>query len=152
MAVKQGASNYLTYPLDSAELQYVIESVYDFKLMNSELEYLRDEFWEPESLNFVRTDSPLMKDVFAKIRGVAGTRAAVLLIGETGTGKGVLASLIHRHSNRKDGPFVSVHCGAIPDTLLESELFGHEKGVFTGRDPQEIGEVRNRKRRNHIPG
>jgi DNA-binding NtrC family response regulator len=62
-----------------------------------------------------------------------------MLFGETGTGKGVLAQLIHKHSNRKDGPFISVHCGAIPDTLLESELFGHEKGAFTGAIRRKLG-------------
>ena len=70
--------------------------------------------------------------VFEDVRAVAPTKSTVLLTGETGTGKGVLAGLIHKHSNRRDEPFISVHCGAIPDTLLESELFGHEKGAFTG--------------------
>lgn len=75
-----------------------------------------------------------MEKVFGQIRMVPPTKSTVLLTGETGTGKGVLASLIHEHSNRRDAKFVSVHCGAIPDTLLESELFGHEKGAFTGAD------------------
>jgi transcriptional regulator with PAS, ATPase and Fis domain len=73
-----------------------------------------------------------MREVYKKIRAVAPTKATVLLMGETGTGKGLLARMIHRHSHRSDAPFISVHCGAIPDTLLESELFGHEKGAFTG--------------------
>jgi DNA-binding NtrC family response regulator len=80
-----------------------------------------------------------MQKVFAKIRSVAPTKSTVLLTGETGTGKGVLASLTHQHSNRRDAKFVSVHCGAIPDTLLESELFGHEKGAFTGADRRKQG-------------
>ncbi len=139
MAVKAGASNYLTYPIDPAEVRYVTESVYEFTLMESELKYLRDRFWQSESLEVVRTDSPLMKDVFEKVRNVAPTKVTVLLVGETGTGKGVVARLIHRHSNRRDGSFVSVHCGAIPDTLLESELFGHEKGAFTGAVRRKLG-------------
>jgi transcriptional regulator with PAS, ATPase and Fis domain len=77
--------------------------------------------------------------VFIKIRAVASTRATVLLIGETGTGKGLLARMIHMHSNRCDEPFISVHCGAIPETLLESELFGHEKGAFTGAVRKKLG-------------
>ena len=80
-----------------------------------------------------------MKAVYDKVRSVAPTRSTVLLLGETGTGKGVLANLIHQHSNRRDAQFISVHCGAIPDTLLESELFGHEKGAFTGAIAQKKG-------------
>jgi len=80
-----------------------------------------------------------MREVFKKIRAVASTRATVLLIGETGTGKGLLARMIHMHSNRCDDPFISVHCGAIPETLLESEMFGHEKGAFTGAVRKKLG-------------
>ncbi len=80
-----------------------------------------------------------MRDVFAKIRQVAGTRTTVLLTGETGTGKSLIAKLLHSHSNRKDMPFINVHCGAIPDTLVESELFGHEKGAFTGAIRRKLG-------------
>ncbi|MBN2122884.1 MAG: sigma-54-dependent Fis family transcriptional regulator [Deltaproteobacteria bacterium] len=139
MAVKAGASNYLTYPLDPEEVKYVIESVYESLIRQSELDYLRDIFWQAESLEIIQTRSPLMKEVFNKVRSVAPTKSTVLLMGETGTGKGVLANLIHKHSNRSDAPFISVHCGAIPDTLLESELFGHEKGAFTGAVKKKLG-------------
>ena len=108
-------------------------------LLRSELDYLRDQFWQPSSLAIIQTQSPAMQQVFAKIRSVAPTKSTVLLTGETGTGKGVLASLIHQHSNRRDAKLVNVHCGAIPDTLLESELFGHEKGAFTGADRRKLG-------------
>ena len=80
-----------------------------------------------------------MQKVYEQIRSVAPTKTTVLLYGETGTGKGVLANLIHRHSHRDKGQFISVHCGAIPDTLLESELFGHEKGSFTGAFKRKLG-------------
>jgi DNA-binding NtrC family response regulator len=80
-----------------------------------------------------------MKIVFDKIRSVAPTKSTVMITGETGTGKGVMANLIHKHSNRSDAQFISVHCGAIPDTLLESELFGHEKGAFTGAVRRKLG-------------
>jgi DNA-binding NtrC family response regulator len=88
--------------------------------------------WNPADAPLVRTLNPAMRDIFRKVERVAATRTTVLLTGETGVGKGTLARLIHRHSNRAEGPFVCIHCGAIPDNLVESELFGHEKGAFTG--------------------
>jgi DNA-binding NtrC family response regulator len=131
-AVKAGVHKYLTYPIDPSEVRLVIESLNESHTTNLELDYLRDHFWKSEWLEVIHTKTAGMREVFNKIRAVAPTRATVLLVGETGTGKGLLARIIHRHSNRSDDPFISVHCGAIPDTLLESELFGHEKGAFTG--------------------
>ena len=138
-AVKAGAADYLTCPVDPEEMKYIIQSINETILMRSELDYLKDQFWQPSSLPTVHSKSPMMQKVFAKIRSVAPTKSTVLLTGETGTGKGVLASLIHQHSNRRNAKFISVHCGAIPDTLLESELFGHEKGAFTGADRRKLG-------------
>ena len=131
-AVEAGAANYLTYPVHPSEVRLAVESLNESRTANLELDYLRDQFWKSEWLAIVQTKTDGMREVFKKIRAVAPTRATVLLMGETGTGKGLLARVIHRHSNRCDAPFISVHCGAIPDTLLESELFGHEKGAFTG--------------------
>ena len=108
-------------------------------ICQSELDCLRDRFWQAEDYEVLHTRSDAMRQVFYKIRSVAPTRSTVLLSGETGTGKSVLAKLIHRHSNRRDCRFISVHCGAIPDTLLESELFGHEKGAFTGAVRKKLG-------------
>jgi DNA-binding NtrC family response regulator len=139
MALKAGASNYLTYPLNPDEVKYVTESIDESIIIQSELNYLRDKFWQADSLEIVQTKSQPMKAVFEKIRSVAPTKSTVLLAGETGTGKGVLANLIHKHSNRRDAQFISVHCGAIPDTLLESELFGHERGAFTGAVRRKLG-------------
>jgi len=139
MAVKAGASNYVTYPINPDEVRYVKEAVQKSIRLQSELNYLRNKFWQAESLEVVQTKSPLMRKVFEKIQSVAPTKSTVLLVGETGTGKGVLANLIHKHSNRRDKQFISVHCGAIPDTLLESELFGHEKGAFTGAVRRKLG-------------
>ena len=139
MAVKAGASNYLTYPLDKVEQRYVTESINKSNIMQSELDYLRDKFWESDDLDVIQTKSTIMKKVFEKVQSVAPTRSTVLLTGETGTGKGVLAKLIHKHSNRRELQFISVHCGAIPDTLVESELFGHEKGAFTGAVRRQLG-------------
>ena len=138
-AVKAGANTYLTHPLDPEELKLVIESIYDYKIMESELDYLREQFWQTDALDLIQTKSSVMQKVYEKIRAVSPTKTTVLLLGETGTGKGVLANLIHQHSSRKNKQFIPVHCGAIPDTLLESELFGHEKGSFTGADRRKLG-------------
>lgn len=138
-AMKTGVSDYLTHPVSADEVKYVIESIQKSQRTELELDYLRDRFWRTDSLDVVRTNSLLMKRIFEKIRSVSPTRTTVLLTGETGTGKGELAKLIHRHSSRSDRQFISVHCGAIPDTLLESELFGHEKGAFTGAIRRKLG-------------
>ncbi len=138
-AVKAGASNYLTHPLNPEEVKYVVDSLQEYKRMHSELDYLRDRFWRTDSLSVLQTNSMKMKEVFSRVRAVAPTESTVLLTGETGTGKGVIARLIHKHSQRSTKQFISVHCGAIPDTLLESELFGHEKGAFTGAVKRKLG-------------
>ncbi|MHB9096611.1 MAG: sigma-54-dependent transcriptional regulator [Syntrophales bacterium] len=138
-AVKAGAANYVTYPLNADEVRYVAESIHESIRAQSELDYLRDRFWQSDSLEVVQTRNRAMREVFEQVRLVAPTKSTVLLAGETGTGKGVLAKLIHRHSNRREVQFIGVHCGAIPDTLLESELFGHEKGAFTGAVRRKLG-------------
>jgi DNA-binding NtrC family response regulator len=138
-AVKAGAQDYLSYPIDPSEVRLVIKSLADSVAKKIELDYLRDQFWKPEWLDIIKSRNAGMREVYKKIRSVAPTRATVLLIGETGTGKGLLARMLHMHSNRCDDPFISVHCGAIPDTLLESELFGHEKGAFTGAVRRKLG-------------
>ena len=138
-AVKAGASDYITYPIDPEEVRHVTETITEAIILQSELDYLRDRFWQSDYQDLVKTKSPTMQEVFATIRSVAPTKSTVLLIGETGTGKGLIARLIHQHSNRRDAQFISVHCGAIPDTLVESELFGHEKGAFTGAVRKKLG-------------
>jgi DNA-binding NtrC family response regulator len=138
-AVKAGASDYLSYPIDPEEVKHVARSISESIIKQSELNYLRDQFWQADSLELVKTKSPLMKRVFEKIRSVSPTKSTVLLTGDTGTGKSILAKLIHQHSNRRDAQFISVHCGAIPDTLVESEMFGHEKGAFTGAIKRKLG-------------
>jgi DNA-binding NtrC family response regulator len=139
MAVKAGAGNYVTFPISREELRHVTETVYKTILMKSELNYLREKIWQSDSLEIVNTESPVMREVFDKVKAVASMKTTVLLTGETGTGKGTLAKLIHRCSNRAKAQLIHVHCGAIQDTLLESELFGHEKGAFTGADRRKLG-------------
>jgi DNA-binding NtrC family response regulator len=138
-SVKEGANHYLTYPVIADELRFVRESLEETRRVQLELDYLRQRFWLPETSDLLKPSSPVMKEIMEKIRAVAPTRTTVLLTGETGTGKGVIARLIHAQSNRSAGRFIGVHCGAIPDTLLESELFGHEKGAFTGAVKRRLG-------------
>ena len=137
--VKAGAGDYLTYPIDASELKLVLESIAKTQHIESELLYLRERLTLLDLPEGARTNSPLMKHLLDDIASVALTRTTVLLTGETGTGKGVTARLIHHLSNRSDKPYVSVHSGAIPETLIESELFGHEKGSFTGAVRRKLG-------------
>jgi DNA-binding NtrC family response regulator len=137
--VKAGAADILNTPLSREQILLVTDSIADSILKQSELDYLRDRFWKADTLEVVRTKSPAMQEVFKKIQLVAPTKTTVLMSGETGTGKTVLAKLIHQHSNRQNAQFISVHCGAIPETLIESELFGHERGAFTGAIKKKMG-------------
>jgi len=138
-AVRAGFNDYLTYPIDQEEAKHVAQSLDESVKKESELNHLRDTFWQADSLELVQTGNPAMREVLEKVRAVAPTKSTVLLTGETGTGKGIVAKLIHSHSHRSNKPFISTHCGAIPDTLLESELFGHEKGAFTGAIRRKLG-------------
>jgi len=137
--VNHGADSYLVYPIDNAEIELVLKQVQESITKNLELAYLRDRFWKPDWLEIIKTGNPTMRQIFENVHSVAATIATILLLGETGTGKGLMARLIHQHSHRSEGPLVTVHCGAIPDTLLESELFGHEKGAFTGATQRKLG-------------
>lgn len=138
-AVKEGASDYTLFPIKPDDVNYVLRNVKESLIVKSELDYLRDRLRETDIQQTMRTANAKMKAVYDKLKSVAPTNSTVLISGETGTGKGVIARLIHRHSNRKDAQFISVHCGAIPDTLLESELFGHEKGAFTSAVKRKLG-------------
>ena len=138
-AVNDGAAGYLTYPIQENEVQLLLDSMDRAISRDFELDYLRDHFWKTEWLEIIRSKNLRMKKIYESIRSVSPTIATVLLLGDTGTGKGMLARLVHWHSQRSEEPFIAVHCGAIPDTLIESELFGHEKGAFTGADRRKPG-------------
>ena len=138
-ALRGSANDFILFPIDADEVRGIIDFAEAYILKSQELDYLRDKFWRHDVVKLVRSNSPEMRKVLEKVRSVAKTNATVLILGETGTGKSVLAKVIHQHSNRGDAPFISVHCGAIPDTLLESELFGHEKGAFTGAIRKKLG-------------
>ncbi|MDJ0782301.1 MAG: sigma-54 dependent transcriptional regulator [Desulfosarcinaceae bacterium] len=138
-ALKSGADEYIMSPVAAEEVLYIAQSLQEKQMLTSEIDYLRDQFWEVEAADFIRTNSDRMQAVLRALKSVAPTDSTVLLQGESGTGKGVLASLLHTHSRRRSNQFISVHCGAIPDSLLESELFGHEKGAFTGAAQRQLG-------------
>ena len=138
-ALKAGAREYVTDSVLPEEVKLVAESIRSAIIQRSELDYLRDQSWRLDVKEVVFTSNDEMKAVFKKITSVAPTKATVLLSGETGTGKGVMARLVHQHSPRQKAQFISVHCGAMPETLLESELFGHEKGSFTGAVRRKLG-------------
>ncbi len=138
-AVAAGAAGYLKMPVTREEIRFITRDVYEGEILESELDYLREQFWEADVREIVHTRCGNMKKAYDLVQSVAPTRTTVLLTGETGTGKNLLAKLIHRHSNRRAAQFISLHCGAIPDSLLESELFGHEKGAFTGAVRRKMG-------------
>jgi two-component system NtrC family response regulator len=137
-AVGAGAYDFLCKPVEMEELKLLLRRcihVVDLETEYRELEQSR----RSEVFEDMLGTSPQMQSVFSFIRKVAGTNVAVLLLGESGTGKEMAAAAIHRRSARKDGPFVAINCNAIPENLLESELFGHEKGAFTGAHIQRKG-------------
>jgi DNA-binding NtrC family response regulator len=137
--VKAGATDYITYPFSETEIQMVIKSISKATLRHTELNKIKDQFWKSDALDLIQTKSPAMAEVFKKVRSVAATKTTVLLTGETGTGKSVIAKLLHQHSNRQNAQFIRIHCGVILDTLLESELFENEKGVSTGAMRKKLG-------------
>jgi two-component system, NtrC family, response regulator len=139
-AVGQGAYDFLNKPIDVDELKIILKRAYYVSRLEREH---RDAQFRLSAGGFegMLGLSPQMQSVFAAVRKVATVNAPVLLLGESGTGKEMTALAIHRRSSRKDGPFVAINCHAIPETLLESELFGHEKGAFTGAHVQRLGRI-----------
>jgi DNA-binding NtrC family response regulator len=138
-AMRHGAANYLTKPLNSDELLLVIERALEGVALRRETKVLRDRLTERYDFSSIVGQSAEMRAVFKSIEQVAPSRATVLITGESGTGKELIASALHHNSERKDRPFVKLHCAALAESLLESELFGHERGSFTGADRRRIG-------------
>ena len=139
-AVGAGAYDFLCKPVDTEELKLLLKRCFHVARLEREYREMQQQF-QGDTFEGMLGTSPSMQTVFASIRKVAVTEAPVLILGESGTGKEMAAMAIHRRSARKDGPFIAINCSAIPETLLESELFGHEKGAFTGAHMQRKGRI-----------
>jgi DNA-binding NtrC family response regulator len=131
-AMREGAADYLTKPINVEELSLVVARELERKRLRAEAGQLRERLSSKHRIKNIIGASPVMQQVFDTVQQVAPSRASVLITGESGTGKELIAAAIHEHSPRASGPFVKLHCAALAETLLESELFGHERGAFTG--------------------
>ncbi len=138
-AMRIGAYDYVLKPFYNEDILLKLEKLREHRRLQQENARLREALGELDGLDRIVGKSPAMEAVFKNIRTVAPTEASVLITGESGTGKELVAHAIHRNSTRRDHPFVAVSCGALPATLLEDELFGHEKGAFTDAHRQKIG-------------
>jgi len=138
-AMKLGAFDYITKPFDNEELLLIIKKALQTQYLSKEVESLRKKLGESKAVEETIGESPQIKQVLKQVEIIAPTNMTVILQGESGTGKELIAKLIHEKSLRKDKPFVAIDCGAIPDTLVESELFGYEKGAFTGAEERKEG-------------
>jgi two-component system, NtrC family, response regulator AtoC len=138
-AIDVGAYDFFRKPFDFTELKLIMRRALEKQSMERENVRLREELQKKYSFENMIGASPAMQQVFEAIRRVAQSNTTVIIRGESGTGKELIARAIHYHSSRKRGPFISVNCAAIPETLVESELFGHEKGAFTGATAMHTG-------------
>ena len=140
-AIGQGAYDFLKKPIQLDELQVIIRRALHVHRLEYEYHLMQQRLAAEAFFEEMVGSSSLMQEVFATVRKVATAEVPVLIVGESGTGKELVARAIHRQSLRTSGPFVAINCGAIPENLLESELFGHEKGAFTGAHVQRQGRV-----------
>jgi len=138
-AMRQGALDYITKPFNVDEIRVVIERAFERTSLERQNRLLKKQLKGAEAFPSIIGDSPAMMKVFALVERIADTPTNVLITGESGTGKELVAKAIHNRSERSEAPFVAIHCGAIPENLIESELFGHLKGSFTGAIQNKVG-------------
>jgi DNA-binding NtrC family response regulator len=138
-AMRKGAVDFLPKPFSLDHLSAVVNKALEVRKLRDENRELREALGQKYHFENIIGRSPAMQEIFATVIRVAGTRATVLLAGESGVGKGVIARAIHQHSPRRDRPFVKIDCASIPENLMESELFGYEKGAFTGANISKMG-------------
>jgi len=140
-AMKEGAADFLTKPVDTEHLLLLLDRAIDRRRVMTEYVLLKEDFQRRFALPRVMGDDPGFKEAMLSLQRAASTDATVLLLGESGTGKELLCRALHQLSDRAKGPFVAINCAAIPDALLENELFGHEKGAFTGAVGRKVGKA-----------
>ncbi len=138
-AMKLGAYDYITKPFNVDEIRLIVKKAFSNLDLVGEVEYLRAEIGRIYGLDNIVGKTKVMKNIFSLIKQVADSKLTVLIQGESGTGKELVAKAVHFNSSRKNKPFIDVNCAAIPDTLMESELFGHQKGAFTGAHERKLG-------------
>ncbi|MFW6157562.1 MAG: sigma-54-dependent transcriptional regulator [Balneolaceae bacterium] len=138
-ALRFGASDYLLKPLEFDEVIHRINHLMERKALAQENKYLREQINRQFNFNFIIGESPAMRRVYKLIEKVSNANTHVLITGRSGTGKELVARAIHEHSDRSEKPFIAINCGAIPESLVESELFGHKKGAFTGATEDKEG-------------
>ncbi len=139
-AMKLGAADYLSKPFDVEELRIVVARTLESHDLEREVRYLRAQVVNRYAFHNLIGKSPAMQEIYAKIEQVADSRTTVLITGESGTGKELVARALHYNSSRRDRPFIALNCAALPETLIESELFGHEKGSFTDATARRVGQ------------
>jgi two-component system response regulator HydG len=138
-AIKRGAYHYITKPFTADEILHLVSQALERRRLVHRKERLEDELTQARGVHQLVGQSEPLRHIRAIIQTAAGSDATVLIQGESGTGKEIIANAIHAQSKRRGGPLVKMNCAAVPETLLESELFGHEKGAFTGADRRRIG-------------
>lgn len=138
-ALRKGAADYILKPLDFDEVLIRIENLLEQKNLIQENKYLREQIDREYNFNHIIGESPAMKEVYKMVERVSQAKSNVLITGESGTGKELVARAIHSNSDRAKKPFIAINCGAIPENLVESELFGHKKGAFTGATSDKDG-------------
>jgi DNA-binding NtrC family response regulator len=138
-AIRLGAFDYVTKPFDPDEISIVVGRALELRALTTEVEDLRRQVAAAGGLDAQMGPSAAVRGIMEQVKTVAATNFSVLVLGETGTGKELVAAALHQQSERRSKPFVALDCGAIPEALLESELFGHEKGAFTGADRRRAG-------------
>jgi DNA-binding NtrC family response regulator len=138
-AIKLGAYDYITKPYEPEDILSTVNRVISKQKLYKELDFLRREVEESRGFDQIVSQTKTMREIFQLIKKVAFTSTNILITGESGTGKELIARSIHRQGNRRNGPFVAINCAAIPSELMESEMFGHEKGAFTGAHTRTIG-------------